>query len=553
MFPGEITRIALRWAPQDIAAAGSQAPGTDYVLVRSDQRAGLRRALPHPRPRGQRVHAAAADRQVIVALRLLLLAVAAAALAAALAIGVRGRGDDHAAVRYACPMHPEVRAAAPRRMPDLSDGARAGGPAAAARGTAADSADFAAVENVRRHNIIDFVRRRSLLVPDRELRAPASVCPDGTVSALFYDDEIAALGANETGTFAPTAAPQLSFRVRREPGAVERWDRSTSRIRFRFTPGGAGKVSPRRLAVGWVKLAPRPRAVLAVPASAIVQSPEGPYVLAWTGVDFSFEKRPIEIGETFLKQGFAVVLSGLRAERTGGGRAHVLPGGRSTLRQSRAIETGSEQPHDRAPGRLVRAPPSDRHCGARWRAAVGGDLARRRLVARRDSGPADPQIGVIGRLDGPPGAGGRGEGDARADRGARRRPRRQGGPRHDDDRDGLRRRDVRRGRRWLDAARTEIVGPRRRRTSGSAAERAHSRRAGRLEHRVGLRVRADRSGAWSRRCSTCGGSRTTCCSPALGAIPGVAEVASVGGELQRGARRRQAARCCASTASPSPT
>ena len=76
-------------------------------------RARLHRALPHPRPRGQRVHAAHVDRQVIVALRVLLLAVAAVALAAALAIGLRGRGGDHAAFRYACPMHPEVRADAP--------------------------------------------------------------------------------------------------------------------------------------------------------------------------------------------------------------------------------------------------------------------------------------------------------------------------------------------------------------------------------------------------------------------------------------------------------
>ena len=53
--------------------------------------------------------------------------------------------------------------------------------------------------------------------------------------------------------------------------------------------------------------------VLAVPASAVLQSPEGPYVLGWSGHGYTFEKRPIEIGETFSKQGFAVVLSGLRA------------------------------------------------------------------------------------------------------------------------------------------------------------------------------------------------------------------------------------------------
>jgi hypothetical protein len=43
--------------------------------------------------------------------------------------------------------------------------------------------------------------------------------------------------------------------------------------------------------------------------------------LAWTGVGFAFAKRPIEIGETFLRQGFAVVLSGLRVNERVVGRA----------------------------------------------------------------------------------------------------------------------------------------------------------------------------------------------------------------------------------------
>ena len=64
--------------------------------------------------------------------------------------------------------------------------------------------------------------------------------------------------------------------------------------------------------VGWLEVAPRPRQVLGVAASAVLQSPEGPFVLAWSGHDYTFVKRPIEIGETFLKQGFAVVLSGLQ-------------------------------------------------------------------------------------------------------------------------------------------------------------------------------------------------------------------------------------------------
>jgi hypothetical protein len=269
---------------------------------------------------------------VIVAVRLLLLALAAAALTAAVAIGFNGREADQAAaaVRYACPMHPEVRAGAPGECPICRMALERVGRQAPAtmRAAATENADFAAVENVRKHNIVDFVRYRSLLVPLRELRGPASVGAGGEVTALFYDDEIASLEEGETGMFTPTSAPNLVIPLRRVAGAPERWDRSTSRIRFRAVADRSGRrlghPSETRLTagqVGWVELAPRPRQVLNVPVSAVVQSPEGPYVLAWTGSGFNFEKRPIEIGETFLKQGLTVVLSGLRANERVVGRA----------------------------------------------------------------------------------------------------------------------------------------------------------------------------------------------------------------------------------------
>ena len=195
--------------------------------------------------------------------------------------------------------------------------------AEAGRTNAADSADLAAVENIRKHNIIDFVRHRSLLVPARELRGPASVDADGAVTALFYDDEIASLDEGERGTFAPADAPGVTRR-RAPPGRSARTVGSLDRpdpVRAAARPRRARPASMAPGRVGWVELAPRPRQVLAVPASAVVQSPEGPYVLAWTGVGFDFAKRPIEIGETFLKQGFAVVLSGLRVNERVVGRA----------------------------------------------------------------------------------------------------------------------------------------------------------------------------------------------------------------------------------------
>jgi hypothetical protein len=87
------------------------------------------------------------------------------------------------------------------------------------------------------------------------------------------------------------------------------WDRSTSLIRFHTV----GKAPARAAAgqTGWLEVAPRARQVVSVAASAVLQSPEGPYVLAWSGHGYSFVKRPIQIGETFLKEGLVVVLSGL--------------------------------------------------------------------------------------------------------------------------------------------------------------------------------------------------------------------------------------------------
>jgi hypothetical protein len=177
--------------------------------------------------------------------------------------------------------------------------------------------DMAAVDNIRKHNIVDFVRKRSLLPVLQELRGPAQVEPDGTISALFYKDQIEAMAADEWGSFSLGAAPTTKLTLHRTADAPVPWDGPTSRIRFRVDAGGkAGKPggdAPLRAGqTGWVEVAPRPRQVLTVAASAVLQSEEGPYVLAWTHHGFTFEKRRIEIGETFARQGFAVVLSGLQ-------------------------------------------------------------------------------------------------------------------------------------------------------------------------------------------------------------------------------------------------
>jgi hypothetical protein len=242
---------------------------------------------------------------------------AAGALVTAAAIIARDRMRAEPGARYACPMHSEVRSAKPGACPicgmALEPIDRDGAATSLSYRQLPGMTDVVAVENVRRHNILDFVRKRSLLFNERELRGPAWVESDGTITAVFYRDQVEALAADEPGSFSLTQMPAVTLAVRRTPAPELPWDESTSQLRFRLddTPASVARAALHAGQVGWLELAPRPRQVLTVPASAILQSPEGPYVLAWVR-GFSFEKRPIEIGETFLKEGFAVVLSGLR-------------------------------------------------------------------------------------------------------------------------------------------------------------------------------------------------------------------------------------------------
>jgi hypothetical protein len=239
----------------------------------------------------------------------LLLLLAMGAVVVGVAIGIGGRSSSSgaaAALPYVCPMHAEVRSAQPGECPICRMALQK--QAATSRLDLRYMTDVDAVENIRRHNILDFVKRRSLLFFLRELRGPAWVESDGTISAVFYTDQLEVLSGDEPGTFAPTAAPTSTLEVRRTADAPVRWDRSTSRIRFR----AAGAAAPPAGQVGWLQLAPRPRQILTVAATAVLQDAQGPYVLAWTGHGFVFERRRIEVGETYSRDGFAAVLSGLK-------------------------------------------------------------------------------------------------------------------------------------------------------------------------------------------------------------------------------------------------
>jgi hypothetical protein len=223
-------------------------------------------------------------------------------------------GSQHADTthtRYTCPMHPEVNANGPGQCPICFMALEPATP----RGThslaqSMDMADFTAVENVRKHRITEFVRPRALLRNIQELRGPARVRDDLTLDVVLYRDQVEALAADEQGIFCPTLPPKLAISVRRADAEVVPWDASTARVLFRVDDKDKAVLRPGQ--VGWLELDRRAREVLAVPVTALLQSPEGPYVLVPAGA--RFEKRSIAIGETLPKQGFAVVLSGLRAQ-----------------------------------------------------------------------------------------------------------------------------------------------------------------------------------------------------------------------------------------------
>src|SRR5262249_9458489 len=148
---------------------------------------------------------------------------------------------------------------------------------------------------------VGVVQRR---VVTRIVRAPAWVGADGVGVAMLHEDDLQGLAPDEPALFYGTARPGAATPVALVPGAPAAWDDATVQVRF----GGAPPAD-----TGWLQLAARPRALLVVPASAVLYADDGAYVLAASPDGHRFSRRPIAIGR-ILDSGY---VAGLVEDRSG--------------------------------------------------------------------------------------------------------------------------------------------------------------------------------------------------------------------------------------------
>lgn len=139
-----------------------------------------------------------------------------------------------------------------------------------------------------------------------EVLAPAWLEADRAVAGLVYRDQLPALESDERAVFSPTAAPETAIEVHLGAEPAKEWDRSLTLVHFVMAATVPGLLPG---TVGWVKFAPRPRQMQVIPAAAVLEAAEGPYVLVVSPGRGTATKRSIEVGR--IVTGLAAVLSGL--------------------------------------------------------------------------------------------------------------------------------------------------------------------------------------------------------------------------------------------------
>src|SRR5262245_6892490 len=203
-------------------------------------------------------------------------------------------------------MHPEVVSRAPGECPICRM-------ALERAGTERDEA------KAERSGTIDTVARR---VVTQLVRAPAWLTADGTVTAVVHRDDLIGTVPGERALFFGTSTPGAGTPLRLAPGEPRAWDTSTVQIVLTIEQVGAGAGNGNgKTDVGWLQLAARPRNLLVVPASAVLYSGTGAYVLAAPPGGHTFTRRDVQLGRILDSHygaglvhdrfGTIVVLSGL--------------------------------------------------------------------------------------------------------------------------------------------------------------------------------------------------------------------------------------------------
>lgn len=259
-----------------------------------------------------------AGSRAVAVVRIALVALAAGAvLVALLLVSGGGGGEPGAGRRYACPMHSEVTASSPGDCPICGmalEEVDAASRAALLRDPASAAADQVGFAQLRVSYEATLLMRFAVAAVRRnavpgEVFAPGIVAPDGEIIAQLYRDELASLAADEIAEWIPSASPAAVIEVQRDdtPPVVATASDAVARVGFRAAPRGP---APPPGQIGWVKLGYKSRAMLIVRSAAILQSPEGPYVLVFSNQRGGLTRRRIEVGKDYA--GMTAVVSGLR-------------------------------------------------------------------------------------------------------------------------------------------------------------------------------------------------------------------------------------------------
>jgi hypothetical protein len=246
---------------------------------------------------------------LIVVVRTLLVALAAAAVVAGFALTRRSAPKPVASgVVYVCPMHPQVTSPTQGDCPICRMALE---PQAAKAPTEPPSLTLPG--KIRLAGF-DSVSRVKQFESSFDMRAWAWAESRDVGVALYPRDQAAMLKPGEDGLFEPESGPRgpnpHGIKVHLAEQAPEPWDASTALVRFRLD-GHAGAALQAK-EVGSVKFGGRLRNGLVVRESAIIQSPEGPYVLMASEDRRTFTKRPVQIGSTLYE--YADVVGGARED-----------------------------------------------------------------------------------------------------------------------------------------------------------------------------------------------------------------------------------------------